>query len=301
MAAALLLLLMIPGLLLLIGVVIARLLGGGARTMRRVAEGKCIHCGYDLRASPLRCPECGKVAVRFSILNPDDLSTFEKAYAIYAEAINAAEQKPRDVMIQMLRREDYRFVVAWRQATVAGLAVLFVAPTADFSLLEYLAIRLDVRGQGLGSELFQETSRLAASSLGAMPGPMLIEAEAEAHAPQSSDPPKSGDAAQPGEAPRDGTESPASPGAHLSQAARRQAFYRRQGCRRIADLHYILPLGDGSAPPMELLAFRPPENVTRDELRSWLSIIYSRVYGRPHDDRRIALMLETVGNPVRRE
>jgi hypothetical protein len=39
-------------------------LTGTVRRVERAARGRCVDCGYDIRASGARCPECGHAIVR---------------------------------------------------------------------------------------------------------------------------------------------------------------------------------------------------------------------------------------------
>ena len=56
----------LPLLLMAVGpvVLIVMLARGGRHDYHvwlRRRRGECIHCGYDLRATPDRCPECGNL------------------------------------------------------------------------------------------------------------------------------------------------------------------------------------------------------------------------------------------------
>jgi GNAT superfamily N-acetyltransferase len=202
--------------------------------------------------------------------------TFRQLYAIYAASIAAREQKRQGWIAAMIGAPEYLVWVAKAGGRVRGFSILFVPVGEGFALLEYMAVAPDQRNHGLGAQLFRQTVAQAVTPEGRQL-PVLLEVDSDRE--DASD---------------------------RALRTRRERFYRRLGCLRIAGLRYIMPLaGEGSPPEMDLFIYtveplgRPaPSEIPRSKVQHWLETIYEDVYHCAPDDPRLAQMVAALPDPV---
>src|SRR5580692_809123 len=190
--------------------------------------------------------------VKLEQLESSEGETFRQLYAIYAASIAAREQKRESWIAAMIDAPEYRVWVAKAGGLVRAFSILFVPAAGGFALLEYMAVAPDQRNHGLGAELFRQTMKQA---LTPEAGPLPVVLEVDSDREDASD---------------------------RALRTRRERFYRRLGCLRIAGLHYVMPLaGEGSPPEMDLFIYTAEplggparSEVPRSEVRHWLETIY---------------------------
>jgi GNAT superfamily N-acetyltransferase len=196
-------------------------------------------------------------------------AALDDACRIYEASIPASERKPVGAVRAMAADPDYQLIGALADRRLVGFAAVFAPRDEPFALLEYLAVDEGSRGGGVGARLF----RAAVDAQPDRYGALLVEVESE-----------DGDAG----------------GRALRR--RRQTFYRRLGCRRVAGLAYELPLRTaGPPPPMNLFVHSggsPPRTLARAQLTRALRTTYARVYGQPATDPRIERMVGGLSDPV---
>ena len=202
--------------------------------------------------------------IRIQLIAPDDAATLDAAYALYAAEIEQTEQRPEQEFRALILRRGYRFLAAHLDEALIGIAVSWVPDDGDFWLFEYAAVAPLLRGNNIGANLFLASRHLAGQGRTG-----LVEVDAY-----------TGEEIQ----------------------ARRLAFYRRLGCRRIAGLDYILPLDAfGAPPPMWLLALPPEESaatVSVHTVETWLREIYAVAYAKSLDDPRLAGMIDPLPDDI---
>jgi len=199
---------------------------------------------------------------------------FQEFYQIYASSIAAREQKSKAWICEMVSNPNNKVLVMKRDGQVKGFSILFLPRSQSFGLLEYMAVAQEERNRGMGGELFRRSMERARTPEGEAV-PTLLEVDS------------------------DREESP-----DQSLRRRRQQFYRRLGCLRLAGLRYILPLpGEGPPPEMDLMIY-PAANlreIQKSALEKWLKTIYQDVHRCPADDPRISKMLQGMPETVKLE
>ncbi len=209
--------------------------------------------------------------VELEQLKSCDGETFRQLYGIYAASIVAREQKPEGWIGAMMGAPEYRVWVAKEGGLVRGFSIVFHSAAEGFALLEYMAVAPEKRNRGVGRELFLRSVAFAVTPQGRVL-PVLLEIDSDREA--SND---------------------------RAMRTRREQFYRRLGCLRIAGLRYLMPLpGEGTSPEMDLMVYtaEPLDGLARDELKRWLETIYRDVYRCSPDDPRIGQMLGDLPDPV---
>lgn len=178
------------------------------------------------------------------------------AKSLYENAFPIGERKPISFLDDVVVRQDYALIAVSDENDFAGFAILYRS-RLGFGLLEYMAVRDELRGQGLGASLFKSTEEFCRI-------PIMLEVEA---------PPDSG-----GD----------------SIEARRIQFYRRLGCETVSKLSYRMPqVSSTLPPPMRLMANRMGQaTLTMPLLRKWMIDWFKNVYGRSDPSEAIDAMLK---------
>lgn len=200
-------------------------------------------------------------------LTPSAEEGFGELVLMYEEAFPAAERKPTAVLRRMLTDPQFWFLLATADGQPVGFAIVCRFRRSEAAMLEYMAVRPEMRGHGYGRALFAEI----AGPVAGPPRVLLMEVES------------------------DRVDSP-----ERSARSRRKQFYRSLGARELAGLRWLMPPVIAAVPPpMELLALGPlAATVSKREVRLWLASIYVEVYGQSEQDPRIDEMLADLPDRV---
>lgn len=191
--------------------------------------------------------------LQFRVLRDITSPVFSEVVSMYNELFPANERQPLEVFAERIVSGKTELILAERDRQLQGFALWWNLDQSDFALLDYLAVRKDLHGGGIGSQLLHITAAKAAQ----YGKDLVIEAE------------------RPGE------------GANWQEREKRIRFYMRQGAFVLKGVRYVLPPLDGSH-PTNMVFMAVPQAAKKvypgKAIMALIRQIYSEVYFMPDND-----------------
>ena len=182
---------------------------------------------------------------------------YAEAIAIMREAIAPEAQLPEQRFENLLAAGQYRLFAYAEGDDVRGMALVYFSGELRLAWLDYFAIRSDLRGRGLGGDLFREIVQTA-SEQSPKPEWLLFEVDDD----YEGDP------------------------GRQTECERRVQFYRRLGARVLENVPYKFPSAFGEPIRMRLMAYplRSEAKLAPDDLKEAVQEIFLNIHGRQTDD-----------------
>jgi ribosomal protein S18 acetylase RimI-like enzyme len=179
------------------------------------------------------------------------------AIAILSDSIAREARLPEQRFGDLLASGNYRLFTYVQGEEAQGVALVYFSDPLRFAWLDYFAVRSDLRGRGLGSELFREIAGYV-SQQNPLPDWLLFEVDDDYE----------------GDARRE------------AQCLRRVLFYRRLGARVLENVPYRFPSAFGDPIRMRLMAYQicSSAKLTAHHLKHAVREIFATVHGRHGDD-----------------
>jgi GNAT superfamily N-acetyltransferase len=193
---------------------------------------------------------------------------FNEAIEIYEEAFPPGEKRSvDDIKINLEKNNEKMFIAKYDDIPVIFSMVWPVKDT-DFLFLDYIAVRKEYRGKGLGSIFLEKIFDISENDSF---NHMIIEVEN----------PEEGD--------------------NKKQRKARIQFYRRSGAKTLTGFKYFLPPRNNNKSQEMKLMIISRKNIKRvsgEKIQSVLSQIYTHIYNMSSNDRTLTGILDDIPEDV---
>ena len=182
---------------------------------------------------------------------------YHDTLAILREAIAPEAQLPERRFHDLLAAGNYQLFAYAEGDDVRGVALVYFSDELQFAWLDYFAIRSELRGRGLGSDLFREIVQVT-SNQDPKPDWLLFEVDDDYE----------------GDLQRE------------AECKRRVQFYRRLGARVLENVPYKFPSAFAEPIRMRLMAcpLRSGVSLAANDLKRVVAEIFLNIHGRGNND-----------------